>query len=243
MTNLVDNERRKVLIVGKTGAGKSCLCNIIAGLEYNNPMFAISHDAQSCTEHTTFANVNFNGNVNRPISIIDTIGFDDSDRDTDTDIIRDLETSLKARCDYVNLFAIVMKGQSPRLDASLVGTIGMFEDMFSEAFWSQTVVIFTRLSMMAFSKEEREKREGITDEQRALKLMLAVRKKFPSCCKLKYLHIDSCRDRSDATSEQAFQSSMEELWSMLQGASKLPTVQVKKAQSDKSKLLEQLKNR
>ena len=243
VTNLVDNERRKILIVGKTGTGKSSLCNILAGLDFNNPMFAISADAQSCTEQTNLANVYFNGDVIRPISIIDTIGFDDRDRDTDTDIIRDLETSLKTRCDYVNLFAIAVNGQNPRLDGSLVGMIGIFQEMFGEAFWPQTVVIFTRLSMKESAKADRERIAGKTDQKLAQEYLLAVRKKFPSCRALKYLFIDSCRDRSDTTSEQTFQSSMEQLWSMLQGAPELSTDRVKKAQSEKAKLLEQLEKR
>ena len=241
--NLVYNERRKILIVGKTGTGKSSLCNILAGLDFNNPMFTVSADAQSCTEHTTLANVYFNGNIIRPISIIDTIGFDDPDRDTDTDIIEDLRTTLKTRCDHVNLFAIAVNGQSPRLEASLVGMIGILQEMFGEPFWSQTVVIFTRLSMKESTKEDRERSAGKTDQKLAQEYLLAVRKKFPSCRALKYLFIDSCRDRSDTTSEQTFQSSMEQLWSMLQGAPELSTDRVKKAQSEKAKLLEQLEKR
>ena len=243
MKNLVYNERRKILIVGKTGTGKSSLCNILAGLDFNNPMFATSADAQSCTEQTNLANVYFNGNIIRPISIIDTIGFDDPDRDTDTDIIEDLRTTLKTRCDHVNLFAIAVNGHSPRLEGSLVGMIGILQEMFGEPFWSQTVVIFTRLSMKESTKEERERSAGKTDQKLAQEYLLAVRKKFPSCRALKYLFIDSSRDRSDTTSEQTFQSSMEQLWSMLQGAPELPTDRVKKAQSEKAKLVEQIENR
>ena len=240
--NLVDNGRPKVLIVGKTGTGKSYLCNIIAGIDLNNPLFAISADAQSCTEHTTLANVNFNGDVSRPISIIDTIGFDDPGRN-DNEIIEELRTTLKTRCDHVNLFAIAVSWQNARLDGSLVGMIGVIQEMFSEAFWPQTVVIFTQLSMMAFSKEERESREGITDEKRAKNYIQTFRRSFPRCRALEHLFIDLRRDRSDTTSEQKFQSSMQKLWSMLQGAPELPTDRVKKIQSENDELEIQLQKR
>ena len=68
-------------------------------------------------------------------SLIDTIGFDDPSNDTDANIITELVFKLRDRCDHVNLFIIAVNGQNPRLDASLVGMIKIFEGMFGEEFW------------------------------------------------------------------------------------------------------------
>ena len=43
------------------------------------------------------------------------------------------------------------KFNSPRLDGSLTGMNNIFEEMFGEAFWKQTVMVFARLSRKHFS--------------------------------------------------------------------------------------------
>ena len=71
------------------------------------------------------------GNKERPISVIDTIGFDDPDKDTDVKIISELVEKLRTKVDHVNLFVIAVNGQNPRLDGSLVAMLKIF--MVSES--------------------------------------------------------------------------------------------------------------
>ena len=65
-------------------------------------------------------------------SLIDTMSFDDPDRDTDLKIISELVTTLKNNCSHacevhiVNLFGIALNGQAPRLDGSVVVMIKIF---------------------------------------------------------------------------------------------------------------------
>ena len=56
-----NNMRRKMLVIGKTGTGKSTLCNRIAGLAHDANLFPVSAAAMSCTQSTKFGNVNFGG--------------------------------------------------------------------------------------------------------------------------------------------------------------------------------------
>ena len=118
-----NNELKKLLVVGKTGSGKSSLCNVLSGYSFNADLFEVSAESRSCTQKTNFRNVFFNGDSMKPISIIDTIGFDDPNKDTDATIISDLVVKLKNDCDYVNLFLITVIGQDPRLDGSLIGML------------------------------------------------------------------------------------------------------------------------
>ena len=59
--------------------------------------------------------------------MIDTIGFDDPNKDTDADIIAELIDKLKNNCDYVNLIIIAINGTNPRLDKSLISMIEVFQ--------------------------------------------------------------------------------------------------------------------
>ena len=121
--DIKNNELKKLLVVGKTGSGKSSLCNVLSGYSFNADLFEVSAESRSCTQKTNFRNVFFNGDRMKPISIIDTIGFDDPNNDTDATIISDLVVKLKNNCDYVNLFLITVNGQDPRLDGSLIGML------------------------------------------------------------------------------------------------------------------------
>merc|ERR1719342_510003 len=69
-TKVKGNGRKKVLILGKTGTGKSALCNVIAGKLHDANLFPVSADPSSCTQETKIADVNFNNDVGKPISLI-----------------------------------------------------------------------------------------------------------------------------------------------------------------------------
>jgi len=75
-------EMVKLLIIGKTGTGKSSLCNKIAGYPVIADVFPVSSNVTSCSQSTQFGNIKFNGNSERIMSLIDTIGFDDPDEKT-----------------------------------------------------------------------------------------------------------------------------------------------------------------
>ena len=158
------NGRNKLLVIGKTGAGKSSLCNVFTGHPHDADIFPVSVDAESCTQSTKFAEAFFNGDKEKPISLIDTIGFDDPNNDTDANIISELVIRLRDGCDHINLFGIVVSGQNPRLDSTLIGMLRIFEGMFGEEFWNQVVLVITRLPMDEKSVRRRT-RGGKTDEE------------------------------------------------------------------------------
>ena len=237
------NTFKKVLIVGKTGTGKSSLCNVVAGKAHDADLFPVSAEAHGCTGTTTFGNVFFNGIKETPVSLIDTVGFDDPERDTDATIISDLVIKLRTKCDYVNLFVIAANGQDPRLDGSLIGMIRIFEGMFGAKFWSQAVIVFTRLRMDSGSIELRKQITKQTDAQLAAKYIKSVQDKFPRGKGLKYLILDSCRVTSNREEEDAFQKGMQELWKMVEKAPPLDTEDVKKVETESRKLKREIEEK
>ena len=89
---------QNLLIIGKTGTGKSSLCNKISGLKSNSQAFPVSPASESCTQSTVLANIKFGGNRERLVSLIDTMGFDDPNSDNDARIITELVNTLKNNC-------------------------------------------------------------------------------------------------------------------------------------------------
>ena len=193
--------------------------------------------------------------------LIDTIGFDDPDKDVDANIISELVMKLKNCCDHVNLFIIAVNGQNPRLDASLIGMIRIFEGMFGESFWSQVVLVFTRLPMDSKSLKKREKNNKESDGQLGTEFsrksnrilfytLLLARKylrilegKFPKGQGMKYLLMDACYEEDDEDEKMAFEAAMENLWILLSQSSSLPTTQVRKVESESKKLRNQIEEK
>ena len=130
--DLVDNGRKKVLVIGKTGTGKSSLCNVLCGLGPNAKVFPVSAKANSCTQRTFFCETFFNNKKDRPISLIDTIGFDDPDKDDDARIIGELVTKeYMADPFYLLTHGLVMPGISVAKGIEAAGTV---VDAASNAF-------------------------------------------------------------------------------------------------------------
>ena len=228
---------------GKTGTGKSTLCNVLAGKEYDADYFPTSSDPTSCTQETKFANVFLNGDLNKPVSLIDTIGFDDPTKDHDATIIAELVVTLNTKCDYVNLFVLAVNGQNPRLDGSLLTMIRILEGMFSKDFWNQIVLVFTRMPMSLRDKERREKINKKTDAQLAAEFIKVVEKKFKDCSGLRYLYMDATYEKNDGHEKDAFDSACIKLHEMLEKLPGLPTENIKKVETDNELLQQKIKEK
>ena len=63
-----------------------------------------------CTQKTVFCEVFFDKDKSKPVSLIDTIGFDDPDKDDNAKIISELVLKLTNGCNFVILFIIAANG-------------------------------------------------------------------------------------------------------------------------------------
>jgi len=241
--NLVSNGRRKILVIGKTGTGKSSLCNVLVGADHDAQVFPVSAEAASCTQKTFFCEAFFNNDKGLPISLIDTIGFDDPDKDDDAKIISELVLKLKNSCDHVNLFIIAVNGQNPRLDGSLLGMIRIFEGMFGRDFWKQVVVLFTRMPMDEKAKKKREKNSKQTDDELAEKYMEEVAKRFKKGKGIDYVFLDSCCDKDDPEEKRCFDQAMAKLTDAIDAAEGLPTSKVREVATEKAALRREIEQK
>merc|ERR1712010_161020 len=222
--------------IGKTGTGKSSLCNVLVGADHDAALFPVSAEAMSCTQRTFFCEAFFYNNKEEPFSLIDTIGFDDPDKDDDAGIIAELVLKLKHGCDFVNLFIIAVNGQNPRLDGSLLGMIKIFEGMFGQDFWKQVVVLFTRMPMDEKAKKKREKNSKQSDDELAQKYMAEVAKRFKNGKQIDYVFLDSCFDKEDPEEKRCFDQAMDKLLNALNAANDLPTSKVQEVATEKAAL-------
>merc|ERR1712051_830456 len=240
---LVDNGRKKILVIGKTGTGKSSLCNVLCGADHDADLFPVSAEAMSCTQRTFFCDAFFYNNKEEPFSLIDTIGFDDPDKDDDAGIISELVLRLKHGCDHVNLFIIAVNGQSPRLDGSLLGMIKIFEGMFGQDFWKQVVVLFTRMPMDEKAKKKREKNSKQSDDELAQKYMAEVAKRFKHGKQIDYVFLDSCFDKEDPDEKRCFDQAMDKILKAFDAANGLPTSKVQEVATEKAALRREIEEK
>ena len=236
-----DNGRKKLLIIGKTGSGKSSLCNVITGYAPDADIYPVNSEAESCTQRTKFADVNFNGDESYPISLIDTIGFDDATKNDDAAIIAELVSKLNNDCDHVNLFAIAVNGQNPRLDGSLVAIIRIFEGMFTSEFWKQVVIIFTRVQQDVKTKTRRELKNKKSDDDLAADYMKVVEKQFPNGKGLQYLYLDACYDKNNDDENTAFDNALGTLRQLLEANTGLTTDSIRRVETQNETLKKQIK--
>lgn len=205
------NGRKKVLVIGITGAGKSSLCNALTGNEFSNGDFAIGHDPNACTRETKFGEAFFCGNKERPFTIVDTIGFADPDLESDQEIIVELVKTLTNFCDHINAIIILINGANVRLDAGLIAIIKILEGIFTKDMWNYVCIIFSHMSMDMKSVNARKNKKNKTDTEYGTDMIQMINDTFPASVGLlsQYFIVDCTFDKEDTEESKEFEKNTE----------------------------------
>uniref|UniRef100_A0A671UQ16 GTPase IMAP family member 7-like n=1 Tax=Sparus aurata TaxID=8175 RepID=A0A671UQ16_SPAAU len=136
---VLSNERR-IVILGKTGAGKSSLANTIFGEE----LFKISHDPNSETRKCQAKYKSVNG---RSITLVDTPGLFDTDRSEE-----EIVSCITECAPGPHAFLIVLKVEKfTKHEQEVINTIC---DNFSEEVFKYATVVFTHGEQLNGQKVE-----------------------------------------------------------------------------------------
>ena len=202
----------------------------MSGFDASSDKFPVSSGPASCTQSAVIQDVTFDADENKPVRLVDTMGFNDPDKDIDVDVAAKFIAQLKQECDSVSLFGIAINGQSPRIDASLKQMLMLFEEMFAEDFWKHCLLIFTKMSMDKKNKDIREDNNGVSDDDFAKEYVRGLSAaNFPKAAKdLEYLFLDSWFHEKDRSEEKAFREASDELWKRLRTARALQTHSIEK---------------
>jgi 50S ribosome-binding GTPase len=142
--------------MGMTGSGKSTLINLIA-----DEKVEVGHSLQSCTTEVQVAS--FSTKKGRPGYLIDTPGFDDTNR-SDTEILKEIAaflTKLYVRRIRVTGLVYVHRITDPKMQGSAVKNLKVFQRLCGAQCFPQVALVSTMWQLLQGSEaqalgEERE---------------------------------------------------------------------------------------
>ena len=160
------------ILMGKTGHGKSTLCNLLS----NSEEFVISDSTQSCTKEIKLKTF-FNHENQAKISIIDTPGLSDSHGD-DNKIIDDMKKYLiNPNIPRINTILIVISIQETRMDQSIKKLLEEICRIFPlKSFWKHVIIIWTHYNGTDSAKRKLKQKAQTNFTQEFIELTKNINK-------------------------------------------------------------------
>ncbi|CAG2197150.1 unnamed protein product [Mytilus edulis] len=187
MAQVPTNEIRLV-IIGKTGNGKSSSCNTILGQE-------ICESACSNEGVTIFSMVRYANRFGKLICLVDTPGIQDSSRNN-KDVQNKIQDCIKFSCPGPH--AIILVVQIGRFTKEDVKTVEHFCSHFGKELEKYVIVLFTRFDDM---KREMKKKPNHQGMKGFIENLTPPLKEFLSKCGNRYIEFDNTLEGTSAESQ------------------------------------------
>jgi len=244
-----DPSKKRLVVIGCTGSGKSTLLNVLGGWRYvqsadtdfqfvwqkrgtgedaSEAIFESAASSDSVTKKSSFANLNYRGDPEREIIVMDTPGHDDpagceidsqEARDVLGGIAADLHNKLKA---FGTIHAILVLHNDPvsnRLNPATYQILKMVDEKFAKAgtsVWKHVVIGYSKCNSF-----ETSWRSGLEGKKKALQAV--IKEKIKGCeVDLPVLALGG-GEIDPAPPSHGESDGLEKLWEFVAGAEGLDT--------------------
>ena len=159
----------RIIIIGKSGAGKSSLGNVLMGRDRNfngtgfesgcfksdvsQPTQGQKITSQTCADVKPWLGNSTYGEV----TVIDTPGLMETDLEKEERTISELARKLKDEYKFINTFLIAIKeSDAIRYTRETHSMMNLFANMFGDEFWCNVMIAFTHWGYSSFDVQRRK---------------------------------------------------------------------------------------
>ena len=247
----------RIIIIGKTGVGKSSLANVLMGRakNYNGQGFDggcfkadVSNSRDPVTQRTCSDTGPWLGNTSNPnVTIIDTSGLQAMNLELEEKSVHDLAERLKGDYKYIHAFVLTFNGQDTfTLTRGMWSMIKLFERMFGDNFWCNVILEFTQWGHSAQEVYEREKQsvgngQPRTDENFKNYVLTTIQEQFNITVDLPMVFVDSYHRNDDTLESGNFTFHTQRLFDLAVNATPYECKDIKAVKLELKETIDELK--